>query len=65
MSLSLYKIRTNTNKIDITAVRAKIKYITTKWQKFSSVEINLILIDSHLIFSDLDAPLFYHIAYKF
>jgi hypothetical protein len=65
MSLSLYKIRTYTNKIDITAIGAKIKYITTKWQQLSCIKINFILVYSHLIFSYLDTPLLHYITDKF
>jgi len=65
MSLSLYKIRTYTNKIDITAVGAKIKYITTKWQQLCCIKIYFILVYSHLIFSDLNTPLLHYITDKF
>lgn len=57
MSLSLYKIRTYTNKIDITAVGAKIKDIATKGEEFGCVGVDFFLIDAHLILSDFDAPL--------
>ena len=62
MGLSLYKIRAYTNKIDITAIGSQIEYITTEGEKFSSVGVDLFLIDTHLILCDFDAPLFDDVA---
>ena len=61
MRLSLYKIRANTYKIYITTIGAQIKYITTKWQEFSSIERDELLVDSHLVFSNLYAPLLHNV----
>lgn len=56
MGLSLNKIGANANEIDITAVGTKIKHVTTEGEELSCVLMNLLLVDSHLIFGNLNAP---------
>lgn len=62
MGLSLYKIRANTNKIDITAIGPQIEYITTEGEELSSIGVNFLLVDAHLMLGDFDAPLLDDVA---
>ncbi len=65
MSLSFNEVGTNANQIDITAIRSQVKHVTTKCQQFCSVVDNFIRIYPHLIFSNINAPIFYNFEYEF
>ena len=57
VGLSLNKIGGNTDEIDITAVGFEIEGVTSEGEQLGCVLVDLILVDSHLVFGDVHAPL--------
>lgn len=58
----LYEVGTDANQIDVTAVGAQVQDVAPEGQEFSSVLINFVLVDSHLILGDLYAPLLHNVT---